>query len=145
MSDPEGPGDGLRMTLRLEPGLKRALPNTADEVEGGTPSEARSASSLRTSSRSRRPRKPPQTARIAKATPSSDTTTSADDRPFASDPVQLNTVSGLAAPPACASAASIWRAWGLPGGNKPRSFVRDPAGHLIEVMSAPPHPPWPGE
>jgi len=27
----------------------------------------------------------------------------------------------------------------------PRSFVRDPAGHLIEVMSAPPHPPWPGE
>ena len=29
--------------------------------------------------------------------------------------------------------------------NAPRSFVRDPAGHLIEVMSKPPHPPWPGE
>jgi catechol 2,3-dioxygenase-like lactoylglutathione lyase family enzyme len=29
--------------------------------------------------------------------------------------------------------------------NAPRTFVRDPAGHLIEVMSAPPHPPWPGE
>src|SRR3954454_25404140 len=27
----------------------------------------------------------------------------------------------------------------------PRTFVRDPAGNLIEVMSAPPHPPWPGE
>jgi catechol 2,3-dioxygenase-like lactoylglutathione lyase family enzyme len=27
----------------------------------------------------------------------------------------------------------------------PRSFVRDPAGHLVEVMSRPPHPPWPGE
>jgi catechol 2,3-dioxygenase-like lactoylglutathione lyase family enzyme len=27
--------------------------------------------------------------------------------------------------------------------NAPRSFVRDPAGHLVEVMSAPPHPPWP--
>jgi catechol 2,3-dioxygenase-like lactoylglutathione lyase family enzyme len=27
----------------------------------------------------------------------------------------------------------------------PRSFVRDPAGHLIEVMSKPPRPPWPGE
>src|SRR3954447_10607646 len=26
--------------------------------------------------------------------------------------------------------------------NAPRSFVRDPAGHLVEVMSAPPHPPW---
>ena len=26
-----------------------------------------------------------------------------------------------------------------------RSFVRDPAGHLVEVMAAPPHPPWPGE
>lgn len=26
-----------------------------------------------------------------------------------------------------------------------RSFVRDPAGHLVEVMSAPPNPPWPGE
>jgi len=25
----------------------------------------------------------------------------------------------------------------------PRSFVRDPCGHLIEIMSAPPHPPWP--
>ena len=27
----------------------------------------------------------------------------------------------------------------------PRSFVRDPAGHLIEVMSKAPQPPWPGE
>ncbi len=27
----------------------------------------------------------------------------------------------------------------------PRSFVRDPAGNLIELMSAPPYPPWPGE
>jgi catechol 2,3-dioxygenase-like lactoylglutathione lyase family enzyme len=27
----------------------------------------------------------------------------------------------------------------------PRTFVRDPAGHLIEVMSAPPHPPWPDD
>jgi catechol 2,3-dioxygenase-like lactoylglutathione lyase family enzyme len=26
-----------------------------------------------------------------------------------------------------------------------RSFVRDPAGHLVEVMSKPPQPPWPGE
>jgi catechol 2,3-dioxygenase-like lactoylglutathione lyase family enzyme len=25
----------------------------------------------------------------------------------------------------------------------PRSFVRDPAGHLVEVMSKPPFPPWP--
>jgi catechol 2,3-dioxygenase-like lactoylglutathione lyase family enzyme len=25
----------------------------------------------------------------------------------------------------------------------PRSFVRDPAGHLVEVMSRPPLPPWP--
>jgi catechol 2,3-dioxygenase-like lactoylglutathione lyase family enzyme len=35
-----------------------------------------------------------------------------------------------------------------PGSNAwdaPRSFVRDPAGHLVEVMSAPPYPPWPGE
>jgi catechol 2,3-dioxygenase-like lactoylglutathione lyase family enzyme len=35
-----------------------------------------------------------------------------------------------------------------PGSNAwdaPRSFVRDPVGHLIEVMSAPPVPPWPGE
>jgi catechol 2,3-dioxygenase-like lactoylglutathione lyase family enzyme len=24
-----------------------------------------------------------------------------------------------------------------------RSFVRDPAGHLVEVMSKPPLPPWP--
>lgn len=29
--------------------------------------------------------------------------------------------------------------------NAPRSFVRDPAGHLVEVMSALPVPPWPGE
>jgi catechol 2,3-dioxygenase-like lactoylglutathione lyase family enzyme len=27
----------------------------------------------------------------------------------------------------------------------PRSFVRDPAGNLVEIMSAPPVPPWPGE
>jgi catechol 2,3-dioxygenase-like lactoylglutathione lyase family enzyme len=27
----------------------------------------------------------------------------------------------------------------------PRSFVRDPAGNLVEVMSKPPLPPWPGE
>ncbi len=27
----------------------------------------------------------------------------------------------------------------------PRSFVRDPAGHLVEVMSKSPQPPWPGE
>jgi catechol 2,3-dioxygenase-like lactoylglutathione lyase family enzyme len=26
-----------------------------------------------------------------------------------------------------------------------RSFVRDPAGHLVEVMSESPQPPWPGE
>jgi catechol 2,3-dioxygenase-like lactoylglutathione lyase family enzyme len=29
--------------------------------------------------------------------------------------------------------------------NAPRSFVRDPAGHLVEVMSRAPQPPWPGE
>jgi catechol 2,3-dioxygenase-like lactoylglutathione lyase family enzyme len=29
--------------------------------------------------------------------------------------------------------------------NAPRAFVRDPAGNLIEVMSEPPLPPWPGE
>jgi len=27
----------------------------------------------------------------------------------------------------------------------PRSFVRDPAGNLVELMSKPPVPPWPGE
>ena len=27
----------------------------------------------------------------------------------------------------------------------PRSFVRDPAGNLVELMSAPPYPPWPEE
>jgi catechol 2,3-dioxygenase-like lactoylglutathione lyase family enzyme len=27
----------------------------------------------------------------------------------------------------------------------PRSFVRDPAGNLVEVMSKPPQPPWPDE
>jgi catechol 2,3-dioxygenase-like lactoylglutathione lyase family enzyme len=35
-----------------------------------------------------------------------------------------------------------------PGSNAwdaPRWFVRDPAGHRVEVMSAPPVPPWPGE
>jgi catechol 2,3-dioxygenase-like lactoylglutathione lyase family enzyme len=31
-------------------------------------------------------------------------------------------------------------AWGAE-----RSFVRDPAGHLVEVMSGLPVPPWPGE
>jgi catechol 2,3-dioxygenase-like lactoylglutathione lyase family enzyme len=29
--------------------------------------------------------------------------------------------------------------------NAPRWYVNDPAGHLVEVMSAPPVPPWPGE
>ena len=35
-----------------------------------------------------------------------------------------------------------------PGSNAwdaPRWFVSDPAGHRVEVMSAPPVPPWPGE
>jgi catechol 2,3-dioxygenase-like lactoylglutathione lyase family enzyme len=35
-----------------------------------------------------------------------------------------------------------------PGSNAwdaPRWFVTDPAGHRVEVMSAPPVPPWPGE
>jgi catechol 2,3-dioxygenase-like lactoylglutathione lyase family enzyme len=32
---------------------------------------------------------------------------------------------------------------GLNAWNAPRVFVRDPAGNLIEVMSKPPHPPWP--
>jgi catechol 2,3-dioxygenase-like lactoylglutathione lyase family enzyme len=27
--------------------------------------------------------------------------------------------------------------------NAPRVFIRDPAGNRIEVMSAPPYPPWP--
>jgi catechol 2,3-dioxygenase-like lactoylglutathione lyase family enzyme len=27
----------------------------------------------------------------------------------------------------------------------PRAFVRDPGGNLVEVMSKPPIPPWPGE
>lgn len=27
----------------------------------------------------------------------------------------------------------------------PRTFVRDPGGHRVEIMSAPPQPPWPGE
>ena len=27
----------------------------------------------------------------------------------------------------------------------PRWFVRDPAGNLVEIMSASPQPPWPGE
>jgi catechol 2,3-dioxygenase-like lactoylglutathione lyase family enzyme len=27
--------------------------------------------------------------------------------------------------------------------NAARTFVRDPAGHRVEVMSKPPHPPWP--
>jgi catechol 2,3-dioxygenase-like lactoylglutathione lyase family enzyme len=31
-------------------------------------------------------------------------------------------------------------AWGAP-----RMFVHCPAGHRVEVMSAPPRPPWPGE
>ena len=29
--------------------------------------------------------------------------------------------------------------------NAPRVFVRCPAGHRVEIMSAPPYPPWPGE
>ena len=29
--------------------------------------------------------------------------------------------------------------------NAPRWFVTDPAGHRVEVMSAPPVPPWPGD
>jgi hypothetical protein len=29
--------------------------------------------------------------------------------------------------------------------NAPRTFVHCPAGHRVEVMSAPPYPPWPGE
>jgi catechol 2,3-dioxygenase-like lactoylglutathione lyase family enzyme len=35
-----------------------------------------------------------------------------------------------------------------PGSNAwdaPRWFVHDPAGHRVELMSAPPIPPWPGE
>jgi catechol 2,3-dioxygenase-like lactoylglutathione lyase family enzyme len=35
-----------------------------------------------------------------------------------------------------------------PGSNAwdaPRWFVHDPAGHRVELMSAPPVPPWPGE
>src|SRR4051794_13299358 len=34
---------------------------------------------------------------------------------------------------------------GTNGWDPPRSFVRAPAGPLVEVMSRPPHPPWPGE
>jgi catechol 2,3-dioxygenase-like lactoylglutathione lyase family enzyme len=34
---------------------------------------------------------------------------------------------------------------GLNAWDAPRTFVRDPAGHLIEVMSKSPQPPWPGE
>jgi catechol 2,3-dioxygenase-like lactoylglutathione lyase family enzyme len=29
--------------------------------------------------------------------------------------------------------------------NAPRTFVRCPAGHRVEIMSKPPYPPWPGE
>jgi catechol 2,3-dioxygenase-like lactoylglutathione lyase family enzyme len=29
--------------------------------------------------------------------------------------------------------------------NAPRSFLRDPSGNLVEVMSRAPQPPWPGE
>lgn len=29
--------------------------------------------------------------------------------------------------------------------NAPREFVRCPGGHRVEIMSAPPWPPWPGE
>ena len=35
-----------------------------------------------------------------------------------------------------------------PGSNAwdaPRWFMHDPAGHRVELMSAPPVPPWPGE
>ena len=34
---------------------------------------------------------------------------------------------------------------GLRAWDADRVFVRDPAGHRIEVMEAPPVPPWPGE
>lgn len=41
--------------------------------------------------------------------------------------------------------AGFERREGTNAWDAPRSFVRDPAGHLIEVMSKPPHPPWRGE
>ncbi len=34
---------------------------------------------------------------------------------------------------------------GLRAWDADRVFVRDPAGHRIEIMEAPPHPPWPDE
>ena len=34
---------------------------------------------------------------------------------------------------------------GLRAWDADRVFVRDPAGHRIEIMEAPPLPPWPGE
>jgi catechol 2,3-dioxygenase-like lactoylglutathione lyase family enzyme len=34
---------------------------------------------------------------------------------------------------------------GVDAWNAPREFTRDPAGHRVEVMSAAPRPPWPGE
>ncbi len=43
------------------------------------------------------------------------------------------------------ASAGFERREGTKAWDAPRSFVRDPAGHLIEIMSKPPHPPWPGE
>jgi catechol 2,3-dioxygenase-like lactoylglutathione lyase family enzyme len=34
---------------------------------------------------------------------------------------------------------------GLDAWDAPRVFVREPAGHLVEVMSKPPLPPWPDD
>jgi len=34
---------------------------------------------------------------------------------------------------------------GLRAWDADRVFVRDPAGHRVEIMEAPPVPPWPGE
>lgn len=42
-------------------------------------------------------------------------------------------------------AAGFERREGTNAWDAPRSFVRDPAGHLIEIMAKSPQPPWPGE
>lgn len=34
---------------------------------------------------------------------------------------------------------------GVNAWDAPRTFVRDPAGNLVELMSRAPYPPWPGE
>jgi catechol 2,3-dioxygenase-like lactoylglutathione lyase family enzyme len=34
---------------------------------------------------------------------------------------------------------------GVNAWDAPRTFVRDPGGNLVEIMSKPPIPPWPGE